>query len=65
MDKMNHLRQQMAYEAVERGELALQLEADGKTWQQIGHQFGVSRQRAGQILDAARRRRSKAKRKRT
>lgn len=63
MDTVVSLRHQMAQQSAERGEAALELEAQGKTWAQIGDKFGVSRQRAGQILEAARKRRKQAKRK--
>ena len=63
MDTIVSLKQQMAEELTKRGDRALELEAEGKTWQQIGDEFGVTRQRAGQILEAARKRRAREKRK--
>lgn len=62
MDTVISLRHQMAQQSAERGEEALELEAQGKTWAQIGDKFGVSRQRAGQILEAARKRKAKLRR---
>ena len=63
MDTLSSLRQQMGVELQKRGRQALELEAQGKTWAEIGAVLGVSRQRAGQILGAmkkqARRRRQR------
>jgi hypothetical protein len=54
MDTLTSLRQDMAAELQKRGKLALELEAQGKSWAAIGAVLGVSRQRAGQILNAMR-----------
>lgn len=62
MDTVVSLKDQLAQQSAERGEQALVLEAAGKTWAEIGSLFGVSRQRAGQILEAARKRKARLKR---
>jgi len=56
MDTLLSLRQQMGVELQKRGKQALDLEAQGKTWAEIGAILGVSRQRAGQILGAMKKR---------
>ena len=62
MDTVVSIKDQMAQQSAQRGERALELEATGKTWAEIGAAFGVSRQRAGQILESARKRKAKLKR---
>ena len=59
MDTLSSLRQQMGVELQKRGRQALELEAQGKTWAEIGAVLGVSRQRAGQILNAMKKRKVK------
>ena len=57
MDTLTSLRRDMAVELQKRGKQALELEAQGKTWAEIGAVLGVSRQRVGQILGAMKKRR--------